>query len=45
MRERVAFADGQLEIETAPEAGTNVRVTLPATRATASDRIPAADAG
>ena len=31
MRERVAFADGQLEIETAPEAGTNVRVTLPAT--------------
>ena len=45
MRERVSFADGQLEIETAPEAGTIVRVTLPADRATASDRIPAADAG
>ena len=44
MRERVAFVDGELEIETAPGAGTIVRVKLPAVRHTASDEIPAADA-
>jgi signal transduction histidine kinase len=45
MRERVAIADGQLELETAPEAGTIVRVTLPAVRATSSDATPAIGAG
>ena len=44
MRERVAFVDGELEIETAPGAGTIVRVKLPAVRDTAADEIPAADA-
>ncbi len=44
MRERVAFVNGELEIETAPGAGTIVRAKLPAERATASDGIRAADA-
>ena len=45
MRERVAFAEGELEIESATGAGTIVRVKLPAARTTVSDQIPAADAG
>jgi signal transduction histidine kinase len=45
MRERVAFVNGQLVIESATGAGTNVRVTLPAARTNLSDRIAAADAG
>ena len=44
MRERVAFAEGELEIESAAGAGTVVRVKLPAARTT-SDQIPAADVG
>ena len=44
MRERVAFVDGELEIETAPGAGTIVRVKLPAVQHTAADEIPAVDA-
>ena len=44
MRERAALVDGELEINTAPGAGTIVRVTLPAVRDTASDEIAAAEA-
>ena len=43
MRERVAFVDGELD-ETAPGAGTILRVQLPAVRQTTSHEIPAADA-
>jgi signal transduction histidine kinase len=45
MRERVAFADGELEIETTPGGGTLVRVTLPAARAEAADEPSVADTG
>ena len=44
MRERVAFADGELEIESATGAGTIVRVKLPAPRASAADDMQAAEA-
>lgn len=43
MRERVAFADGELEIETSPGSGTVVRVTLPAVRTSVSELPSAAD--
>ena len=33
MRERVSLAGGTMEIDSAPEAGTTIRVTPPATRA------------
>ena len=45
MGERVAFVEGELEIETAPGAGTIVRVTLPAARVPASEQVPTAETG
>ena len=45
MRERVAFADGELEIETTPGQGTLVRVTLPAARAEAAGEPSVAGTG
>jgi signal transduction histidine kinase len=44
MRERVAFMDGELEVETAPGAGTVVRATLPSARGGTTGELPAADA-
>ena len=45
MGERVAFAEGELEIETAPGQGTLVRVTLPAARAEAAGEPSVAGTG
>ena len=45
MRERVASSDGEIHIETAPGAGTIVRVILPAAHADVAGSITIADAG
>ena len=45
MRERVAFAEGELQIETSPGAGAVVRATLPAARTSVSEMLSATDSG
>jgi signal transduction histidine kinase len=45
MRERIAFAEGELQIETSLGAGTVVQVTLPAARTSASELLSATDSG
>jgi signal transduction histidine kinase len=45
MRERVAFAEGELQIEASPGAGAVVRATLPAARTSVSEMLSATDTG
>ena len=45
MRERIAFAEGEIQIETSPGAGTVVQVTLPAARTSGSEPLSATDSG
>jgi signal transduction histidine kinase len=45
MRERIEFAEGELQIETSPGAGTVVRATFPTTRTNVPRTLPLTESG